>query len=246
MEERLMKKIMALTLVLCMTLCAFPAFAESADDDSGLGSLLFKVAEKLEKKGKEEASKLGSALKEKIENELENPDSELSELLSDLTEDLAKGEDSDLGMLLDALLGGGTAEGTVEDDESIEAILEELNREAEAETGDGVPGKKNAESMEEFYGLWRQSKYILFGEETEINEYDEGVFIGENTYYITRDGERDTDYPVPETVDMTLRNGILKINYDRNWVNFVLTEDGEMVQPGSTLLLYYVRAEPAG
>ena len=209
-------------------------------EEGGLGSLLSGLVDKLGEEGKEGVSKLGAVLKEKLEKELANPDSKIGELLNSL----AQGGSADLDALLGSLLGGGeTAEGTGEDDETIAETLERMNREAEAETGDSVPGKKNAESVEEFYGQWKDSKFTLLGEEYDMSDSDEGVFIGENTYYVTVGGEKSPDYQYPETAELTIRDGILKINSDGHWTNFVMTENGEIVQPGESLSIYLVRAE---
>ena len=286
MEEKQMKKALAVVLVLCMMLAAFPAFAESAGETapagSGLGDLLSGLlggsengegngsdlgsmlsglvdelkkdgsglVDKLKKEGSELGAKLketlGGALKEKLMKELANPDSKLSGLLAGLATNMTKGGEADLGSILGMLLGGSApVEGaeTADDGETLEETLKRLNEEAEAETGDSVPGKKEAKSVEEFYGLWKDSKFTLLGEEYDMSDYNEGVFIGENTYYVTEDGKKSPDYQYPETAELTIVNGILKINSDGHWSNFVLTEDGTLVEPSGTLTIYLVRAE---
>ena len=221
--------------------------------EGGLGSQLSGLVEELKKEGKEKISQLTSKLKGKamevLLKELANPDSKLAALLAKLAAGKKDGSDDSagIGSLLGALFGGGStpAEGaeTAEDGETLEETLDRLNKEAEAETGDSVPDKKNAQSVEDFYGLWKESKFVLLGEDYDMSEYDEGVFIGENTYYVTLEGKKSPDYLFPEAAELTLSNGILKINSDGHWSNFVLTEDGSIVQPSGTMLFYYVRAE---
>ena len=221
--------------------------------EGGLGSQLSGLVEELKKEGKEKISQLTSKLKGKamevLLKELANPDSKLAALLAKLAAGKKDGSDDSagIGSLLGALFGGGSTpdEGaeTAEDGETLEETLDRLNKEAEAETGDSVPDKKNAQSVEDFYGLWKESKFVLLGEDYDMSEYDEGVFIGENTYYVTLEGKKSPDYLFPEAAELTLSNGILKINSDGHWSNFVLTEDGSIVQPSGTMLFYYVRAE---
>ncbi len=221
--------------------------------EGGLGSQLSGLMEELKKEGKEKITQLTSKLKGKamevLLKELANPDSKLAALLAKLAAGKKDGSDDSagIGSLLGALFGGGSTpdEGaeTAEDGETLEETLDRLNKEAEAETGDSVPDKKNAQSVEDFYGLWKESKFVLLGEDYDMSEYDEGVFIGENTYYVTLEGKKSPDYLFPEAAELTLSNGILKINSDGHWSNFVLTEDGSIVQPSGTMLFYYVRAE---
>ena len=221
--------------------------------EGGLGSQLSGLVEELKKEGKEKISQLTSKLKGKVMEvllkELANPDSKLAALLAKLAAGKKDGSDDSagIGSLLGALFGGGSTpdEGaeTAEDSETLEETLDRLNKEAEAETGDSVPNKKNAQSVEDFYGLWKESKFVLLGEDYDMSEYGEGVFIGENTYYVTLEGKKSPDYLFPEAAELTLSNGILKINSDGHWSNFVLTEDGSIVEPSGGMLFYYVRAE---
>ena len=221
--------------------------------EGGLGSQLSGLVEELKKEGKEKISQLTSKLKGKVMEvllkELANADSKLAALLAKLAAGKKDGSDDSagIGSLLGALFGGGSTpdEGaeTAEDSETLEETLDRLNKEAEAETGDSVPNKKNAQSVEDFYGLWKESKFVLLGEDYDMSEYDEGVFIGENTYYVTLEGKKSPDYLFPEAAELTLSNGILKINSDGHWSNFVLTEDGSIVEPSGGMLFYYVRAE---
>ena len=258
-----MKKLIAFTLVLCMMLAAFPACGETAGsrlgvllngllsgregaegEDGSLNSLLSGLADKLKKEGKEGASALSAKVKEELTKALKDPDGKLKSLLSGLVKGLDTGDSADLKALLAVLLGGGeSAEGTAEDGETIEETLERLNKEAEAETGENVANRKDAESVEEFYGQWRESRFTLYGEDYDMGEYNEGVFIGENTYYVTIDGEKSEDYRYPETAELTIRDGILKINSDGHWSSFVLTQDGEMVEPTSSMVIYFVRVQ---
>ena len=216
----------------------------SEETRSGLSDAFSRFTEELKKAGKEGASALGAKLKEKIEKELKNPDSGLSALITNLASGMAKGSSPDLEALLSSLFGGSESpEGAAEADETFGETLERLNREAEAQTGENVPGKKNAESVEEFYGQWKQTKFVLLGEDYDVSEYNEGALIGENTYYITVNGEKSPDYIYPETAELTIRDGVLKINSDGHWTTYVLTEDGSIVLCGSSMLTYLVRAD---
>ena len=218
--------------------------------ESGLGSALSGLMDKLTKEGAELSSKLketiGEELKEKIKKELANPDGKLANLLASFAMGMNKGGDADLESILGMIFGGSTsAEGAeaADNGETLEDTLKQLNEEAEAETGDGVPGKKEAKSVEEFYGHWKASRFTLLGEDHDMSEYNEGVFIGENTYYVTQDGQKSPDYQFPETAELTIVNGILKINSDGHWSSFVLTQDGEMVEPTSSMVIYFVRVQ---
>jgi hypothetical protein len=151
--------------------------------------------------------------------------------------------DEDDSGVPDVVYTDGADAPDTDDGETLEETMKRLNEEAKAETGDGVPGKKEAKSVEEFYGQWKDSKFTLLGEDYDMSEYNEGVFIGENTYYVTLNGEKSPDYLYPETAELSIGNGILKVNSDGHWTNFVLTEDGSMVQPSGTIQIYFVRAE---
>ena len=194
-------------------------------------SLLSKAKDKL--KGSSVGNVLGGLLGGGEEGE--------GDLVSGLLGGLLGGGDAELSQLLDGLDQGG--ETPAEDDETIAETIERLNRESEAATGFDVPNRKPAESVEEFYGDWIESKFSLNGEDYDMSEYNEGVHIAENTYYITLDGAKSADYQHPETAELTLREGTLKVHTtDDDWSTFVLTEAGELVQVGSSLLFYYVPA----
>ena len=121
--------------------------------------------------------------------------------------------------------------------------MERLNQEAEADTGENVPNKIAAESVEEFYGTWTETKFSFLGEEYDASEFGEGIVIGENTFYVTENGEKAGDYQYSENVEMFIRDGVLKTKSEEgHWTTFVLTGDGEIVMSGSSLLFYYVRA----
>ncbi len=137
----------------------------------------------------------------------------------------------------------GTADGSEEADLDLEETYARLNEAAEQEFGDGIPGKKAAESPEEFYGHWVYSKFVFNGEEYEFDESDgnEGIYIGENTYYTTVNGEKDPDYRNPETVEVKFEKNALKMKIGDIWSVFVLTEAGEVVQV-SSVQTYFVRA----
>ena len=62
-------------------------------------------------------------------------------------------------------------------------------------------------------------------------------------YYITQGGEKSPDYTYPETAELTIRDGVLKINSDGHWTTYVMTNSGEIVLSGSSLLCYFKRSE---
>ena len=231
------------------------SFTGSDKQFSAIISALIEKLQGLLQSGEGSTGSLLSGLKDKLAGSLGGDSSKLSGLLSSLTGgkegegldltgllgSLGEGsEDFDLGSLL-GILGGDDAE--VEDDgETLEEMIERLNREEEADTGDGVPNKKAAESVEEFYGKWTETKFVLNGEDYDASEYEEGLFIGENTFYGTENGEKAEYYPYSEKAEMFIRDGVLKVKSEEgHWSTMVLTENGEIVMSGSSLLFYYVR-----
>ena len=263
-----MKKTIAVMLVLCMVFAALPVFAEStgetAPKGSGLGELLsgllneaekkikesdagsklFGLLDKLKKDVGEGASELMPKLKELMSKALKDPTGKFAVLLSKIKEKLGSGDSAGLGSLLGGLLGGGTTgDAATGDEEDIEATIEKLNREAEADTGENVPDRKQAESVEEFYGHWKETKYVFNNEEIDAGDFGEGAYIAENTYYITMNGEKSPDYFYPETAELTIRDGVLKINSDGHWTTYVMTNSGEIVMSGSSLLCYFSRVD---
>lgn len=263
-----MKKTVALMLVVCMMFAALPVFAEStgetAPNGSGLGELLSGLLNKAEEKikesdagsalsglmevlkrdGGEGASGLVSKLKELLSRVMKDPTGKFAALLSKIKEKLGSGDTADLGSLLGSLLGGGApAESAPGDEEDLAEMLERLNREAEADTGENVPDRKPAESVEEFYGQWTETKFVFNNEDFDAGDSGEGAFIAENTYYITQNGEKSPDFPYPETAELTMRDGVLKINSDGHWTTYVMTNSGEIVLSGSGLLCYFSRAD---
>ena len=160
------------------------------------------------------------------------------------------GETSELSGLTD-LLGGllsdsGTesdnAEWTEEDEAELQTVLDEINEKAKNETGDRVPNKKEVESIEEFFGNWNCIRFSFDGNEYDMTDSGVGVFIGKDTCYITENGGISPDNTYAETVEMILENNVLKIISDGRWEAFVLTQDGELVDLGSSILFYYVPA----
>jgi hypothetical protein len=200
--------------------------------------------DKLKKDDKEGGSGMASKVKDALSKVLKDPDGKLAALLSKIKDKLGNGDTADLESLLGGLLGGGsTEESAAEDDEDIAETIERLNREAEADLGENVPDKKKAESVEEFYGQWTETKFVFNDSEYDAGDAGEGAFIAENTYYITMNGEKSPDYLYPETAELTLRDGVLKINSDGHWTTYVMTNSGEIVLSGSSLLCYFARAD---
>ena len=266
-----MKKTIAMMLVLCMMLVALPVFAESTGDpepngsglgellsgllgeageklkESDAGSALSGLLDELKKDDGEGASGLLSKVKDLLSKVLKDPTGKFAALLDKIKGKLGGGNAGDLGDLeglLGGLLGGGTSGGAApEDDEDIEETMARLNKEAEEDTGENVPDKKAAESVEEFYGQWKETKFVLNNEEYDMSDVGEGAYIAENTYYITQNGEKSPDYTYPETAELTIRDGVLKINSDGRWTTYVMTNSGEIVMSGSTLLCYFSRVD---
>lgn len=263
-----MKKTIAVMLVLCMMFAALPVFAEStgetAPKGSGLGELLSGLLNEAEKKIKEsdagsklfglldelkknvgeKASELMPKLKELMSKALKDPTGKFAALLSKIKEELGSGDSAGLESLLGGLLGGGTTgEAATGDEEDLAETIEKMNREAEADTGENVPDRKQAESVEEFYGHWKETKYVFNNEEIDAGDFGEGAYIAENTYYITMSGEKSPDYFYPETAELTIRDGVLKINSDGHWTTYVMTNSGEIVMSGSSLLCYFSRVD---
>ena len=258
-----MKKTIALVLALCLLAAALPVIAESPREtrmigsglggklsdmlgglkdkikESKAGSALYKLIDGLKDKGGEAAAKLVSKLKELLSKVLKDPTGKIAALLLKAKEKLDSGNGSEL----EALLGGDTGETAPEDDEDIAETLERLNREAEADTGDSVPDKKPVESVEEFYGHWTETKIDFDGTEIDMSDEGEGAYFAENTYYITQNGEKSPDYLHPETAELTIRDGVLKVNSDGNWTTYVMTNSGDIVMTGSSFLVYFSRVD---
>ena len=218
--------------------------AEKKIKESDAGSKLSGLLDKLKKDVGEGASELMPKLKELMSKALKDPTGKFAALLSKIKEKLGSGDSAGLESLLGGLLGGGTTgEAATGDEEDIEATIEKLNREAEADTGENVPDRKQAESVEEFYGHWKETKYVFNNEEIDAGDFGEGAYIAENTYYITMNGEKSPDYLYPETAELTIRDGVLKINSDGHWTTYVMTNSGEIVLSGSSLLCYFSRVD---
>ena len=216
--------------------------AEKRIKESDAGSKLFGLLDELKKNVGEKASELMPKLKELMSRVLKDPTGKFAALLSKIKEKLGSGDSAGLESLLGGLLGGNApAESAPEDEEDLAETIERLNREAEADTGENVPDRKPAESVEEFYGHWTETKFVFNNEDIDVSDSGEGAFIGENTYYITMNGEKSPDYFYPETAELTIRDGVLKINSDGHWTTYVMTNSGEIVLSGSSLLCYFSR-----
>lgn len=198
-----------------------------------LGGLFGGIAGDTDSESGNEGTDLGSILSglfggtgDENGSESENGDLDLNSLLGDLFGD-SDLEDEDVS----------------EDDEDIAETIERLNKEAELETGEDVPNKKAAESVEEFYGEWIETKFYFNGEEYDMSDFSEGVHIAEDSYYFTEDGEKSTDYMRPEKAELSILEGALKVQVEGNWTTFVLTEDGELVMVDSSMMTYFVPVE---
>ena len=218
--------------------------AEKKIKESDAGSKLSGLLDELKKNVGEKASELMPKLKELMSKALKDPTGKFAALLSKIKEKLGSGDSAGLESLLGGLLGGNApAESAPEDEEDLAETIERLNREAEADTGENVPDRKQAESVEEFYGHWKETKYVFNNEEIDAGDFGEGAYIAENTYYITMNGEKSPDYLYPETAELTIRDGVLKINSDGHWTTYVMTNSGEIVLSGSSLLCYFSRVD---
>ena len=185
-------------------------------------------------------SEILSALKPRLEKLAGSDEGGLASILSGL-EGKLKGVDVD-GILGSLLGGGGSLELSDEEIAELDKSFEEQNQRALAETGDSVPNKKVAESIEEFYGDWNYSKIVAGGEEFDLSDSGIGMFFGENTFYYTMDGEMSTDDGTPpEVQEMKLDNGLLKYLIGNVWTVCVLTQDGELVELGNDSMSYYIR-----
>ena len=157
------------------------------------------------------------------------------------------GDMSGLTDLLGGFLGGSETEGesvwTEEDEAELQAMADEMNEKVKNETGGRIANKKEVAGIEEFYGDWACTRFNFDGTDYDMLDSGVGVFIGENTAYITENGAKASDNTFADTVEMTLENNVLKVLSDGKWTAYCLTEDGELVDLGASLLFYYV---PAG
>ena len=258
-----MKKILALVLVLCMMAAALPVLAESGDESgSGLSGLLsglmggegefsslLKILSGLKTRlqgNKAILSGIVSMLKPKLESLLggsgEGSEGGLGSILSGLTDKLGGGE-LNLDSLLGGLLGGGDAGMSEEEAAEYAKELEAHNQEVLADTGDSVPNRKIAESLDEFYGSWTYTKFVTPESELEMNDSGIGLVFGENTFYYTIDGELSSDTGLPpEVTEMKLDSGLLKLLINELWTEYALTQDGQLVEITGESMSYYVRA----
>jgi len=216
----------------------------------GLSGLLENLKDAASESGEKEGfdiAGLKSKLTEDLSEALENLGEKKDSLLSALKEKLGAENYEVMEDLLDKIRGFiAQAISLVEDaklDREVAETFERLNREAEAETGAGIPNKKAATSVDQFYGNWKQVKIIVAGMEIDMSDSGEGAYFGENTYYTTSNGEKSEDYLYPETAELFIRDGVLKINCNGNWTTYVMTEDGQLVIPGTDLEIYFEREE---
>ena len=106
-----------------------------------------------------------------------------------------------------------------------------------------LPDKKRSMTPEEFYGSWTCVKFVINGEEYDIDDGWELV-LGENTRYYIEDGQITTDDGMPPEIQETkFENGVLKLLVNDLWSVFVLTEDGSLADVGTSLVTYYAPAK---
>ena len=174
----------------------------------------------------------------------------LSGLLGSLGGMTAEGSESSSGDLgaLESLLGelmsadsspenGKLSE---EDQKAYDDLVTRTKEMVDKETGAGVPGKKEVDNIEEFFGNWKCTEMVIGGEASDMSEAEIGMCIGENMYYTTVSGKQD-ELTAGQSVEMKLENGVLKVKYGDFWSAYVLTEDGTLVEPDDGFEFRYVR-----
>ena len=263
-----MKKFFALVLVLCMMAAALPAPAESAgsglpgllsgllSSENGIEGELSSLLNLLSglktrfQGNKALFSMILSVLKPKLESLLGAGGSSLGSIVSGLTEKLTGSGDLNLEGLLGGLLGSDSGSGGDEEYTLSEEELAELEREKEernqfvlADTGESLSTKKDAESLEEFYGNWIYDRIVSPENEYDLSDCGIGIVLGENTFYYTMDGELASDSGLPpEVQEMKLDYGMLKIKISDQWYEYALTQDNELVELHEDSLSYYTPA----
>ena len=174
----------------------------------------------------------------------------LSGLLGSLGGMTAEGSEASSGDLgaLESLLGelmsadsspenGKLSE---EDQKAYDDLVTRTKEMVDKETGAGVPGKKEVDNIEEFFGNWKCTEMVIGGEASDMSEAEIGMCIGENMYYTTVSGKQD-ELTAGQSVEMKLENGVLKVKYGDFWSAYVLTEDGTLVEPDDGFEFRYVR-----
>ena len=227
---------------------------ESEDGEEGVLSRLIRIITALKEKfpgGGEKIQEILSGLLDRAKDLLgslqegEGPGAVLSGLGKKLMDQL-KDSGIDVRGMLNGLLGAGEEDSSLsaEEQKELDRLYDEMNGQALAENGEGVANRKAAESAEEFYGTWTCVRFTVGGEEYDMSEDGWEMVLGENTFYYIEDGEISADNgKLPEVKEMRLENGVLKVLINSLWSVFVLTEDGGLADVGSTMVVYYVRAE---
>ena len=145
-----------------------------------------------------------------------------------------------LGELMSADSSPESGKLSEEDQKAYDDLVARTKEMVDKETGAGVPGKKEVENIEEFFGNWKCTEMVIGGEASDMSEAEIGMCIGENTYYTTVSGKQD-ELTAGQSVEMKLENGVLKVKYGDFWSAYVLTEDGTLVEPDDGFEFRYVR-----
>ena len=145
-----------------------------------------------------------------------------------------------LGELMSADSSPENGKLSEEDQKAYDDLVARTKEMVDKETGAGVPGKKEVENIEEFFGNWKCTEMVIGGEASDMSEAEIGMCIGENTYFTTVSGKQD-ELTAGQSVEMKLENGVLKVKYGDFWSAYVLTEDGTLVEPDDGFEFRYVR-----
>ena len=145
-----------------------------------------------------------------------------------------------LGELMSADSSPENGKLSEEDQKAYDDLVTRTKEMVDKETGAGVPGKKEVDNIEEFFGNWKCTEMVIGGEASDMSEAEIGMCIGENMYYTTVSGKQD-ELTAGQSVEMKLENGVLKVKYGDFWSAYVLTEDGTLVEPDDGFEFRYVR-----
>ena len=145
-----------------------------------------------------------------------------------------------LGELMSADSSPESGKLSEEDQKAYDDLVTRTKEMVDKETGAGVPGKKEVDNIEEFFGNWKCTEMVIGGEASDMSEAEIGMCIGENMYYTTVSGKQD-ELTAGQSVEMKLENGVLKVKYGDFWSAYVLTEDGTLVEPDDGFEFRYVR-----
>ena len=145
-----------------------------------------------------------------------------------------------LGELMSADSSPENGKLSEEDQKVYDDLVTRTKEMVDKETGAGVPGKKEVDNIEEFFGNWKCTEMVIGGEASDMSEAEIGMCIGENMYYTTVSGKQD-ELTAGQSVEMKLENGVLKVKYGDFWSAYVLTEAGTLVEPDDGFEFRYVR-----